>query len=287
LSTIYNQWLNFKHFLPESLKIFLNRTLRLPVRFVSAPLRIVPDFVIAGAQKSGTTSLYNFFLQHPEVHGALGQETHYFDRHYHKSTYWYRAHFPVQNRNGKQNPAGESCPDYMIHPEAPERIRSLLPECRLIFLLRNPVSRAYSHYRHSKRKNYEPLSFREALNAEEIRLRKARKRAERNGEYPPDFYNFSYKYRGYYAKHLKNFLSVFPREQILVVRSENLFRQPKRTFERICGHLDVKNSTGVDFRPFNRGDTDQPDPSQRRRLQEHFRDKNEELYELLDWSDGW
>src|SRR5436189_26280 len=125
-------------------------------------MRPLPDFLILGAQKAGTTALYAYLRWHPQVTGPSFKEVSFFDRHYARGERWYRAHLPVRRRAV----VGEASPSYLFHPLAPERVARMLPEARLIALLRNPVDRAFSHYQHEVALGREQLSFEDALAGE-------------------------------------------------------------------------------------------------------------------------
>jgi len=185
-------------------------------------LRPLPDYIIIGAHKAGTTSLYYHLLRHPKVKPARFKELRFFDRHYHRGQRWYRGHFP---RSGMADPnrgtcgfvSGEASPNYLADPRVPQRVSHVVPNAKLVVLLRNPVSRAYSHYYHNVRKGREQDSLEEAI----------RKDIERvAGLSPTEIANSpSYLCSGMYAVHLNRWLSVFPREQLLVVRSEDYFEK--------------------------------------------------------------
>lgn len=136
-------------------------------RLPNAVFGRAPDFLIIGAQKGGTTSLYTYLCQHPRVVGASRIEVHFFDLAYDKGWWWYRSHFPVHVfRRGERIVTGEASPYYIFHPLVPERVRKDLPNVKLVAILRNPVDRAYSHYQHVRRNGREPLSFEEAIERE-------------------------------------------------------------------------------------------------------------------------
>ncbi|MBU0638918.1 MAG: sulfotransferase domain-containing protein, partial [Planctomycetes bacterium] len=137
----------------------------------------MPDLLIIGAQKAGTTSLHRYLCRHPNVLGPWSKEVHYFDIQYDKGTTWYRTHFPSwpykclkDIRRGRRSLAFETSPYYLFHPCVPERVHKLLPNVKLIAILRDPVGRAYSHYHHELRLGYETLPLEEALAKEEERL---------------------------------------------------------------------------------------------------------------------
>ena len=132
--------------------------------------RPLPDFLILGAQKAGTTALYSYLRKHPSIIGPSWKEVSYFDRHYARGPAWYRGNFPNKLRT-RGALVGEASPSYLFHPLGPRRVRELVPEARLVALLRDPVDRALSHYNHERALGREPLSFEDALAAEDDRLR--------------------------------------------------------------------------------------------------------------------
>ena len=153
-------------------------SLKRAFRVTTSPLRMMPDFIIIGTQKGGTTSLYRYLIDHPNIAPIYIKEPHYFDIHFHKGIGWYRSHFPTAvekyyARHVEKHDliTGEASPYYLFHPRAPQRVAKTLPKAKLIILLRNPVDRAYSQYQHQLRQpGVEPLSFEEAIAYEEKRL---------------------------------------------------------------------------------------------------------------------
>jgi Sulfotransferase domain len=148
-------------------------------RMLSAGRRPLPDFLILGAQRSGTTSLYNYLAAHPLVLPAVPSKgVHYFDKHADRSLRWYRAHFPTRaQRRRREHPAGsptvtgEGSPYYLFHPHGPARAAAAVPDARLIVMLRDPVERAYSHYQQEYARGFEDAgSFEAALDLEPSRL---------------------------------------------------------------------------------------------------------------------
>ena len=142
-------------------------------RLVTSPWRTWPDFVIIGAQKSGTTSLYDFIVKHPAIESAAKKELHYFSWFYACGDKWYRSNFPTNLSSsrfykdvGQKLLTGEASPTYLFYPMVPGRMVKALPNVKLIVILRNPVDRAYSHYNHNIRHKHETLSFEKALERE-------------------------------------------------------------------------------------------------------------------------
>ncbi|HEV2894458.1 MAG TPA: sulfotransferase, partial [Actinomycetota bacterium] len=144
----------------------------------TAGLRLLPDYLIIGAQRAGTTSLHRYLIQHPGVRTTLRTKgVHFFDTAYGRGMSWYASRFPtkltawyVARRHGVELRTGEASPYYLFHPHVPARVAEHLPQVRLIALLRDPVGRAYSHYQHEVARGFETLSFEEAIEAEPARL---------------------------------------------------------------------------------------------------------------------
>lgn len=147
--------------------------------------RMLPDFVIIGAQKSGTSFFYNLLTRHPQIEKAATKEVHFFSRYYDLGPSWYNSHFPFPRQKDASNPlTGEATPYYLLHPLAARRAADTIPQARLIVMLRNPVDRAYSHYQHQVRMGNEPLpSFEEAIAAEGTRIEGEREKILRYKHY--------------------------------------------------------------------------------------------------------
>lgn len=264
-----------------------------PLRRATAGWRALPDFIIIGAQKSGTSSLFHALTQHPQVRPSIRKEVHYFDdglevgqRNFERGPWWYRAHFPLRSALRPGERTGEASPLYLFHPDAPARIRELAPGARLIALVRDPTRRAISHYLHSRRLGREPLALEEALAAEEDRLAGT---AQATGAAHDSFVNHSYKSRGRYAEQLKRYLAVFPKEQLLVILSEDFFATPHATLRDVFTFIGVQaDATVADVRPQNVSpDRVLVSPHVKAGLDAYFAPHNDALSRLvgrrLDW----
>lgn len=193
-----------------------------PLRRLTAPLRSTADIVICGAQKSGTTYLADLMASQPGFYAPPIKEIHFYNGFWGKGTAWYASHFQRRSSRALQIDAS---PSYMIHGAVPERIHEVNPDAKIIFILRDPVARAYSHYQHNLRAGLEELSFGEALAAEEGRIATdVDKMASDPDVIGIAFGLYSYRTRGCYARYLEGFYRVFPREQVLVLDSERVFR---------------------------------------------------------------
>ncbi len=255
-------------------------------RRATARWRALPGFIVFGAMKSGTTSLLHYLSQHPHVFASYKKEVHFFDLNYRQGVEWYRSFFPLRRTLGPGDAAGEASPLYIFHPPAPERIHRLLPEVRLVALLRNPVERAISQYFHEVRKGRETLDPMEALAREEERMRPALQRADFNST---EFIHCSYKSRGRYAEQIARYLEFFPREQLLVRSSEQFFREPSRVLDEVFRFIGVDaDFRARDLEPRNvSSNRTRVDDRVYSYLNEYYRDENETLQNLLGLDFGW
>ena len=248
--------------------------------------RPLPDFIVLGTQRSGTTSLHKYLNQHPQVASSMfSNEIHFFDGgrrkadNFEKGEPWYRAHFPLKRNLGEGSKLFDSTPLYLVHPLVPGRIFGLLPKIQLIVVLRNPTERAISHYFMVKGKNREPLPMLEAFQEEEQRLERAIKEQDYRSK---SFIVHTYKTRGRYAEQLERYLRYFPRQQILLLESGDFFRNPQQTLRRVFDFVGVDAGYEIpDLTPRNTGRHKGEVPrAARDYLNEYFYPFNQELYEL-------
>ncbi len=189
---------------------------------------MVPNFIIAGAEKSGTSSLVFYLMEHEDVYIPVFRELHFFDDEtsFSKGVEWYTDCFAAR---GNQKVTGECTPLYMFSEGAAQRISGLFPDMRLIFILRNPVDRAYSNYWHQVRGGREALTFAEGLEREEERISKGAL-ARRT---------YAYLNKGFYYRQLRRFADCFPMDKVLVLKFEDLKRSPQKTLNAVYGFLGV------------------------------------------------
>ncbi|MBI2955804.1 MAG: sulfotransferase domain-containing protein [Acidobacteria bacterium] len=283
-----------KPLIPDWAKQVLRHTRFAPRRATSS-FRLLPDFIILGAQRSGTTSLYQYLSQHPCVGRAYQKEIHFFNQHYGRGVGWYRAHFPtvayktvVEARQRHRMLTGEATPYYLFDPRAPRRIRTLLPAAKLIVLLRDPVERAYSHYQHSCLLGQESLSFEEAIAREPERLRGERERMLADESYYSlNHQRYSYRARGIYVDQLQEWMSLFPRQQFLVLDSTELFEQPAAALQKTLAFLGLPPWQPNAFPVFNRTDAAAMNGATRERLEEFFAPHNRRLRDFLGAEFPW
>ncbi len=255
---------------------------------------LLPDFIIIGAARSGTTHLLGQLNAHPNVLEGPA-ETHFFDSH--RYTYglgWYRLRFPA-NKARRQayrtgvHPVltGESSPSYLSHPNAPARVARGVPDVKLLVLLRDPALRAASHWAWCLRQCGETRSFREAVEAEigapgdhlGIRIPSDKRVSD------PLVVR-----RGIYLPQLERWRTHFPDERLLVIQSERWFRDPPAVLAQVCEYLGVPAREQLPRVMRNRNKPHEPfDGEVIARLREFYAPYNEELAQYLgqelDWND--
>jgi hypothetical protein len=250
----------------------------------------LPDFVIIGVKKCGTTTLYRLLTQHPYVQPAALKEPHYFIHHYDEGVEWYRRCFPAPRwKDGRRTITGEATPKYLLHPLVPERMEAVIPDARLIALLRNPVDRAYSGYQQMVRKGLEHRTFEEAIDAEKARP-SGEDQIENEEHAGPDDDTPHHEYlaRGMYVDQLLRWSEYFEDEQMLVLKSEDFFERPSQNLERILTFLDLPSWEPEVYEVRKQGRYEQGmDPETRRHLEEFFEPHNRRLYEHLGVDFGW
>ncbi|MGI8907524.1 MAG: sulfotransferase domain-containing protein [Candidatus Sumerlaeaceae bacterium] len=260
------------------------------LRRLTGPLRVLPDFLILGAQKAGTTTIYDNLVKHPLVLPADIKEVHFFDNAWAHRVNWYRAHFPTRTAMSAHEGSitGEGSPYYLFHPLVPARVKQVVPGAKFIMVLRNPVDRAYSHYQHEARKGREPLTFPDAIAQEAKRIAGEVDRLAADPNYRSTaLQHFSYIERGKYAEQLRRWFNVFPREQFLILTSDELNRQFQDTMQKLYAFLGLPDHAIETPKRSNVGSYSKMEPETREQLLELFRPHNAELEKLIDRTLDW
>lgn len=280
------------------IKILLKRLFTEPVnkevihndgilRGITSSNRVLPNFIIIGEQKCGTTTLYEHLIKHPKIIPALRKEIHFFDNHYDNGLNMYKAFFPTNNEI-QQNSSitGEASPNYLHHPLVPKRIKENLPNVKLIVLLRNPVERAYSHFIMMKTGKFETLSFENAIEYEKHVLKegkiswKNQYRVFNNTHHP-------YLMRSIYVNNLKRWLEIFPRDKILVIKSEDFKSDKSQILKETFEFLNVPPYSIKKLKNKNVSSYKSMKSNTRKMLEHFFQPYNEELYDLLKIDFNW
>jgi len=249
---------------------------RLRMRQLLPGRRALPDFLVIGVSRGGTSSLYKYLGMHPDVVPSLRKETGFFARRFDEGVDWYRAHFPLEARRNmhrrlRGHPAlcFEASPGYLYRPEALPRIQELLPDARFVALLREPVQRVWSEHQHRNR-------FSDV--------------GDNDPTADPEW-SFDVE-ASEYAVHLERWFRAVGRDRVYVAASERLFRSPQNVYAEILEFLDLRPYEPKDFRNFSYRDpsvgaarASSMPAGIRAQLEEHFRAPNAALRALLPEAD--
>ena len=263
---------------------------------LAGPLHVLPDFIIFGVSRSGTTSLYQYLAQHPNIEPCVVKEPRFFDMYYHRGLNWYRMNFPSKwqklvsyKLKHKKFITGEASGAYLQNPHAPKRVHDLNPNMKLILLLRNPVDRAFSHYKRKVKNGSEKLSFEEVIDQEEKRIKGEQEKMEKNGDYySPIYHSLAYLTTGLYATRLKRWLKYFSMKQILVLENGEFLRDPETVYNQAIEFLGLPKWKLSKYEKFSKQKLSMDmDPKTREKLIEYCKPYNEELYSLIGKRFDW
>lgn len=275
-------------FLPRNGQDILRLT-RLGIRMVATYLGFGcgPDFMIIGAQKAGTTSLYKYISDLGDNFVAPQQkELYFFTENYSKGLAYYKAKFPLFRKPGDLT--GEATPDYLLYPNAPSRIKKHFPDVRIVVILRDPALRAYSQYQFQNGTDrthaYDPLSFNDAVSCEPERYT-----AEDIDQFNENFKYYSYMARGRYADQLTRWFKLFPRNRIWIMELNELRQNPEKEINGLFKFLGLrrKQRGGYQFQAANKGPGKKSEPATEQNLRQVFDMENRKLFRLLGKRFNW
>jgi hypothetical protein len=281
--------------MPHSVKA-VGRVVSVRVGSATAGRRQLPSFILVGAQRAGTTSLFRALMSHPLIHSAnYHKGVNYFDVNYEQDFAWYQGHFPTAAHLRKRTRAVagdaitfEASGYYMFHPCAPERMARHLPEVRILAMLRDPVERAYSAWKHELARGFETEQFEQALDLEDERLAGQANRMRADHGYQSFSHrHHAYVRRGHYAEQLDELGRYFPAEQIHVIESEAFFERPETTYAGVLDFLGLPQVLPDRFDRWNGRPSSPMADETRARLREHFQRHDESLAALLGREPAW
>jgi hypothetical protein len=257
---------------------------------------MLPEFLIIGSTKCGTTSLHGWLTEHPLI-AETKKEIHFFNIHYYLTQDWYRSQFPLERErdefaaeHGRPFTVGEATASYLAHYWTPQRAAKLLPDARLIVCLRDPVARAYSQFHYFRQRGHEELaSFEEAVAREEDRLRGEEQRQIDDPHYHSwPLHCYSYLTGSRYAEQLERWFEVFPREQFLFLNfDQELTAAPQTALDSVYAHLGLPPHHNAELPTLNAGSYEPLSEQTSARLAEYFRPHNEHLRQLTGIDFGW
>jgi len=267
----------------------------------------MPDFLIIGGQRCGTSSLYYYLTEQHGISSAATKEVHYFDDFFARGINWYQAQFPtnaykysVEHFRNRHFLTGEASPYYIFHPNAPRRISAVLPHIKLILLIRNPIDRAYSQHWLEVKGRYETLSFEEAIKCEQDRIAGEREKMLSDENYHSFKHRrYTYLTRGIYIDQIEYWMNFFPREQFLFLKTEDLYSNPASIVRQTLEFLGIPGKeidTNREYKKYKvpsktgyrtKDSAPKIDPNTRKYLVEYFKPHNARLYEFLGRDLEW
>tara|TARA_Y100000996_G_C22480279_1_gene625872 strand:+ start:217 stop:1059 length:843 start_codon:yes stop_codon:yes gene_type:complete len=253
---------------------------------ITAASRVLPDFIIIGTVRSGSTSLYHNICEHPSVIEAAYDEIGFFDSNYHLGESWYRSMFPTQKmmdnirKNTGHSITGEDTPFYFWKEEVIKKILKLIPKIKLISIFRNPVDRAYSNYQLGIRTKTEKLTFEEAIEEEISTLEKFsfRECIERKR---------SYLAKSLYENQIHGWLDGFPKNQIHFLSTEEMQSNPQGSLQRIFEFLNISDYNIKNPRKQKSFDYEDMNIETRKKLLEFFEPHNQKFFDSIKMKFEW
>ncbi|MGH9246798.1 MAG: sulfotransferase family protein [Acidimicrobiales bacterium] len=279
---------------PHVVKV-LGRRISVALGERTAAARLRPSFIMVGAQRCGTTSLYRALMAHPNILPPVHHKgIYYFDVNYERGWSWYQGHFPlaararVQRRGADKPITFEASGYYMYHPHASARIVRDLPDVKVIAMLRDPVERAYSAYQHEFARGFETETFERALELEDERVEPEVATMLDDPTYQSFSHrHHSYRRRGLYAQQLRPFLDGLGPENVVVVESSAFFARPVEEYARIVDLLGLPAFVPAKFDRYNARPRSPMAEGTRTELEKEFAPHDEALARLLGQPPGW
>lgn len=270
----------------NSLSSKYNRFFKRGIAGITASNRVLPNFIIIGTVRSGTTSLYYNICEHPSVLPAAYDEIGFFDSNFHLGIDWYRSMFPTEKKMEEIKKdtgfaiTGEDTPFYFWKKEAVDRIFQALPDVKIIAIFRNPVDRAYSNYNLGIRKNTEKLTFEETIEEETRFLENHTFRDTIDGRR-------SYLSKGMYENQIKLWFNIFPRKQIHMLSTEDMQQKPKQELLKIFRFLEIPEYTIKNPQKLKLAKYEEMNVETRKKLLDFYKPYNEDFFQIIQQRFNW
>ena len=252
------------------------------------PIHSNPSFLIIGVDKGGTSSLYDYLIQHPKIKSCVVKEPNYYAMYYDRGLSWYKSCFPISFGNPKFI-TGEASTQYYWYPYSAQRIYRDFPNIKLIMLLRNPIDRCYSHYNMNVGGSKENLSFEDAIEQEDKRIEPEIKKIKDDPNYFSPIYSLqAYRSKSKYIDLISKWLEFFPKEQFLFLKSEDFYHDPDKIYNQVLKFLDLPEYHLNNYGITRKGKyKKQMNSDTRENLKNFFEPFNQKLYHLLERDFKW
>tara|TARA_Y100001936_G_scaffold169582_1_gene165848 strand:+ start:14113 stop:15009 length:897 start_codon:yes stop_codon:yes gene_type:complete len=266
-------------------------------RYITSQIRLQPSFIIIGYPKCGTTSLYDYLIQHPNIGSASRKELDFFNLAYKRGIQYYKSHFPTtfskksfENKFNSKFITGEATPLYISHPYALSRIRKHFPDIKLILLLRNPIDRAFSHYQHQRRGNLDKITkFEEVINLDKERHKVINEKYENNEitHENQGLFMQGYIEMGKYINDIERLYDLFDKKQILILFTDELNHKRDYVLKTVFEFLGIPEINIPDTTHKNVGNYQDMDIKTRELLIKFYEPYNKKLEDFLDLKLDW
>ncbi|MET0997448.1 MAG: sulfotransferase [Marmoricola sp.] len=260
---------------------------------VTSPFRLRPTFLIVGAQRAGTTTLYRVLTEHPQVaRPTQSKGLGYFDVRYDSGPRWYRGQFPLswraRRKHGPDVVTFETSGYYLYHPLAAERIARDLPDVRVVVLVREPVERAYSAHRHEQARGFETEPFEQALDLEEERLAGEVERIIAD----PSYVSFHHRHHSYlarsrYSEQIDRFIDLLGQDRVCILDAGAFFEDPAAEFERLRSWLGLSEWQPENVEQWNARPRSPMPADLQEKLSRYFEPYDARLAEQMGRTPSW
>ena len=261
----------------------------------TARFRMQPSFIVVGAQRCGTTTLYRLLEAHPNlIRPTVAKGTGYFDDNYHRGPRWYRAHFPLRLTasllvgRGRLAQTFEMSGYYLFHPLAAQRMARDLSDIKVVVMVRDPVERAYSAHRHELARGYDELNFEEAVDREPERTAGERDRILDD----PSYASFTHRHHSYlarsrYAEQIREYIEALGPDRVYVMEADRFFSDPHGEFAALQNWLGIPQWSPSSVDRWNERPRDPMPDALRERLMQYFEPYDDQLAQILGRTPVW
>jgi len=283
----------YKNSIPHKiLKIIRYNVLQRGFCGLTSPIRTLPDFIVIGAKRCGTTSLYHYLGLHPCIKRSSHDHLGFFDDNFRLGINWYKSYFPTVFTKyyvkscEKYFMTYDVTATYIRRPWSATNILKTLPNIKLLVILRNPIDRAYSDYNDRENSRKTNITFEDTIK-EEIKMLEKEANETGSREYDASIMQKSVLAKGFYADQLKTWFNLFPKENILILLTEDFSINPNKTFEEISNFLKLPNYNIKNFEKKNVGKYQKMNPETRKFLINYYKPYNEQLYKIVEKNFNW